>query len=114
MAVMTHARIQTSTATYSALTPTQQATFDTSMELADSTVDAAFYNRLMALAADAAGIDIPAGGEIAKCACPHNCGCAAVFDTALPGLTVVETSSYGLPILQCADCTDEHPAPAED
>ncbi|MFD3336095.1 hypothetical protein ACFWV1_26125 [Streptomyces sp. NPDC058700] len=100
-------------ADYHQLGPTHQAHFDSFMEQADNTRDATEYAFFMAAAALAAGTPLPPGGEIAKCACTQ-CYCAAIFDTAAPGLIVIETSTYGLPLLQCADCADEHPTPIED
>lgn len=113
MTVLTTHRLTTQLADYRKLGPTHQAHFDSFMEKADNTVDATEYAFLMAAAAYSAGIPLPPGGEIAKCACPH-CYCSTIFDTAAPGLCIVETSTYGLPLVQCADCTDDHPAPIED
>ncbi|MFE1230280.1 hypothetical protein [Streptomyces sp. NPDC058745] len=112
MSVMTHAR-PTETADHHQLGPHTRAIFDHLMTQADNTVDATEYRTLMDTAARLVGLDLPTGHDVAKCACPY-CPCGRLFDTAAPGLTVVATSEYNLPLLQCADCTDAHPAPIED
>ncbi|MEU9703069.1 hypothetical protein [Streptomyces sp. NPDC047981] len=113
MSVISPARNTQPLTHYDRLTPLQQDTFDRFMEIADNAVTADAYNQAIAGAAFAAAITLPTSGEIAKCACP-SCPCGAIFDPAAPGLTVVETSTYGLPLLQCTDCTDDHAAPIED
>ncbi|RSS35234.1 hypothetical protein, partial [Streptomyces sp. WAC08241] len=113
MSVYSPARNTPALADYNKLGPTHQAHFDSFMEQADNTRDATTYAFLMAAAALAAGIPLPASGEITKCACPH-CYCTAIFDTHTPGLIVVETSTYNLPRLQCTDCADDHPTPVQN
>lgn len=113
MSVISPARNQ-NVADYGDLGPHTQALFDHLTQQADNTVDSTEYRALMDAAAALVGLDLPHGHDVAKCACPV-CYCTALFDTAAPGLTVVDTSGdYNLPRLQCATCTDEHPAPAED
>ena len=113
MSVISPAR-NTVLANYFDLTPVQRKHYDRFMEQADNTVDASEYNLLMAAAAVAAAITLPRFGEIATCACPNCIDCGAIFDTDAPGLRTVETTVFNLPLLQCADCADEHPVPAQD
>ncbi|MFF8610831.1 hypothetical protein ACF06X_33535 [Streptomyces sp. NPDC015346] len=113
MSVYSPARPQNQTADYNQLGTHTQALLDHLLAQADNTVDATEYRTLMEMATHLAGLTLPKGHDIAKCACPK-CYCSRIFDTAAPGLTVVETSEYNLPLLQCQDCTDQHPAPIED
>jgi len=107
MAVMTHARTHADTADYTALTRTQQDKFDHVMELADDTADNGEYVALMLAAAAIAGLDIPYGGEIRKCAC--SCYCGTVFDPATPGAHVIEHGQgFNLGRHQCPTCADRH------
>ncbi|MFC7794572.1 hypothetical protein [Streptomyces cinereoruber] len=121
MSVLTHTRPTAPLAYYEHLTPVQQHGFDTAMEDADDAGDASTYNTAMYIAGLATiptdilpiGVALTATSEIAKCAC-LSCYCTAIFDTASPGLIVVETTAYGLVLHQCADCADDHPTPVED
>ncbi|MFC8008731.1 hypothetical protein [Streptomyces cinereoruber] len=116
MPVLTHARPATRATTYDQLSPFRKSLFDAAiadaLDAAEA-ADATGYNHAMQRAAQAAGLAIPTGGEVTKCACLL-CYCTAIFDTSGPGLRVVETTDYGLVLHQCADCTDAHPAPVED
>ncbi|MEU9998058.1 hypothetical protein [Streptomyces sp. NPDC050848] len=114
MSVISPARPQSRTADYNHLGPHTQTLFDHLMDQADNTVDNVEFRTLMEMATHLAGLDLPKGHDVAKCACP-NCPCGRIFDTAAPGLrTVGDPGGYNLPLLQCADCADEHPAPTED
>ncbi|MET9436962.1 hypothetical protein [Streptomyces sp. NPDC006551] len=113
MSVMTPARTQNHTADYHQLTPLMRAEFDRVMQIADNTIDATEFNSLMASAAYAAGMPLPASGAIVRCACPHCWACGSIFDTDAPGLIEVEPTAYNLPRLQCPTCVDEHPVDPE-
>lgn len=98
------------TADYTALPYAVQTQFDQLMERADTTIDAGDYNALMQAAAHLTGITIAPGGDIVRCACPHCHNCAAVFDTAQPGLRACgDNNRFNLPQLQCPPCADTHP-----
>lgn len=113
MTVVTAARPTTPLAHYNRLAPIQQHGFDNAIAHAHDARDADRYNEAMRYAALAAGIALPDGGEIAKCACP-TCYCDAIFDTFGPGLIVIETTDYGVQQIQCATCADDHPVTPED
>jgi hypothetical protein len=116
-AVISHAH-QQGTADYQHLTPHQQHQFDQLLEHADNVIDAGVFNTLMATAADLAGITTSHDGKprmVVRCACTWCDTCTTVFDTSLPGLRRAgDSDSYNLPLLQCPNCADAHPAPVED
>ncbi|MFB7592398.1 hypothetical protein [Streptomyces sp. NPDC056169] len=117
MTVLTTTRPTKPLAHYGQLNTTQQHGFDSAMECADSSNDVGRYDTAMCIAVIALGFHLPFflpdSGEIVRCACPACC-CDAIFDTSGPDLRTVDTTDHGLPQYQCADCTDEHPAPHED
>ncbi|MFB7867416.1 hypothetical protein [Streptomyces sp. NPDC056069] len=113
MSVISPAR-PSQTADYNLLPPMVQALLDQALTEADDTTDNHEFRTLMEMATRLAGLDLPKGHDIAKCACP-DCYCGAIFDTAAPGLRQVDNSGeYNLPLLQCADCADAHPVHHED
>lgn len=106
MAVMTHAHARTE-ADYTALDDTQQTKFDHLMDLADGTTDPGEYRAFMLGAAYIAGLGIPYGGEIRKCAC--SCWCGVIFDANNADAHVIEESDgYNLGRVQCPACADRH------
>ncbi|MEU6979668.1 hypothetical protein [Streptomyces sp. NPDC046371] len=114
MSVISPARPTSQTADYAKLGPLTQALLDQALTEADNTVDNREFRTLMEIATRLAGLDLPKGHDVAKCACPY-CVCGVIFDTAAPGLREVEhPGEYNLPLLQCARCADEHPAFHED
>lgn len=106
MAVMTHASARPE-ADYRALTPADQERFDDVMELADDNRDDREYLALMLAAAAIAGLRIPYGGHIRKCAC--SCWCPVIFDPEHPDAHVIEESGgFNLGRHQCPACADDH------
>lgn len=106
MAVMTHAPNQ-ATADYTRLTLGQQNQFDELMERADDNPHNGEYLALMLAAAYLAGLDIPYGGHIRKCAC--SCTCPVIFDPNSPDAHEIEhTDGYNLGRHQCPACADHH------
>ena len=107
MAVMTHAQNRTGTADYTALTDTAQDLFDEVMERADDNPHNGEYLALMLAAAQIAGLRIPYGGHIRKCAC--SCYCPVIFNPDTTDAHCIEASdSYNLGRHQCPRCADEH------
>lgn len=106
MAVMTHAPNQAE-ANYNHLDLDTQERFDHVMELADDNRDNGEYLALMLAAATLAGLRIPYGGHIRKCAC--SCWCPAIFDPEHPDAHEIEASpGYNLGRHQCPRCADDH------
>jgi hypothetical protein len=113
--VITHARPSLE-ANYRSLTPEAQDRFDQLMERAD-TAGPHDYQPLMDAIAVLAGI--PAARDVARCSCwtdAYGCGCAAIFDTNLPGavVTAVNDPGFNLSQLQCPTCGHDHPRPITD
>jgi hypothetical protein len=103
---MTPARARTE-ADYHALPTEDQDRFDHMMELADDNRDNGEYLALMLAAASIAGLRIPYGGHIRKCAC--SCICAVIFNPDHPDAHVIERAKgYNLGRVQCPRCADEH------
>lgn len=106
MALLTHASTRPE-ADYNALTRADQDRFDELMERADNTADNGEYLALMVAAAAIAGLHIPYGTEVRKCAC--SCWCPVIFDPADPDAHVIEQSGgYNLGRVQCPTCADRH------
>ncbi|MGW2725536.1 hypothetical protein [Streptomyces sp. NPDC001492] len=106
MAVMTHAQ-KSPTADYNALDQDTQERFDRVMELADDQPPNGEYLALMLAAASIAGLCIPYGGHIRKCAC--SCYCPVIFDPNDPDAHVIEPGEgYNLGRHQCPLCADRH------
>lgn len=106
MAVMTHAPNQAE-ANYKQLAPADQDRFDHVMELADDNRDNGEYLALMLAAATIAGLRIPYGGHIRKCAC--SCWCPVIFNPDADGAHCIEHSDgYNLGRHQCPTCADRH------
>lgn len=106
MAVMTHALNQAE-ANYNHLARADQERFDHVMELADDNRDNGEYLALMLAAASIAGLRIPYGGHIRKCAC--SCTCPVIFDPEHPDAHVIEhEDGYNLGRHQCPTCADDH------
>lgn len=106
MAVMTHAFAR-SEADYNHLHPADQQRFDHVMELADDNRDNGEYLALMLAAASIAGLRIPYGGHIRKCAC--SCTCPVIFDPEHPDAHCIEDEpGYNLGRHQCPACADDH------
>jgi hypothetical protein len=104
---MTHAPVQPSTVNYTTLTPAQQHGFDQLMEQADTAGTTDHFLDLMARAANAIGMRLPASGDIRRCAC--SCYCGLVFDAEDPDAHVIEwTGGYNLGRVQCPTCADRH------
>ncbi|MFF7190568.1 hypothetical protein ACFZAR_36360 [Streptomyces sp. NPDC008222] len=106
MAVMTPARTRLE-ADYRALTADDQERFDEVMERADDNRDNGEYLALMLAAASIAGLRIPYGAHIRRCAC--SCWCPVIFDPATPGAHVIEhEAGFNLGRHQCPRCSDHH------
>lgn len=107
MALMTHAHNQATTADYKAMDLDTQERFDHVMELADDQADNGEYLALMLAAAYLAGLRIPYGGHIRKCAC--SCTCPAIFNPDDPDAHCIEQSdNFNLGRHQCPRCADHH------
>ena len=107
MAVMTHAHNQATTANYTALTLNDQDLFDQVMERADDNPHNGEYLALMLAAAQIAGLSIPYGGHIRKCAC--SCYCGVIFNPDAPDAHCIEEGDgYNLGRHQCPLCADRH------
>jgi hypothetical protein len=103
---MTHASARLE-ADYSALSSTDQNRFDDVMERADDNRDNGEYLALMLAAATIAGLHIPYGGHIRKCAC--SCWCPVIFDPEDPDAHCIEESAaFNLGRHQCPTCADQH------
>ncbi|MFM9373321.1 hypothetical protein [Streptomyces sp. Da 82-17] len=107
MAVMTHAQIHSGTADYNAMDEAAQDRFDDVMERADTAGPGDGFPALMLAAAAIAGLHIPYGAEIRRCAC--SCYCGVIFNPADPDAHVIEQSDgYNLGRIQCPTCADHH------
>lgn len=107
MAVVLHAQNRATQADYTHLTPDDQDLFDQVMERADDNPHNGEYLALMLAAAQLAGLRIPYGGHIRKCAC--SCVCPAIFDPDDPDAHCIEASDgYNLGRHQCPRCADQH------
>lgn len=107
MAVMTHARTQATEADYNQLTGEDQERFDQVMARADGNRDNGEYLALMLAAASIAGLRIPYGGHIRRCAC--SCWCPVIFNPEHPDAHLIEEDGdYNLGRHQCPTCADEH------
>lgn len=118
MAVMTHARPSLE-ADYRTLSTAAQAVIDKAMEQADNALTTSDYTDAMEYVAIAAGLPLPASKDLAICSCRNDaggCGCAVIFDTALPGAVVTATNDpdCNLSQLQCPTCGHDHPRPIAD
>lgn len=106
MAVMTPARTHLE-ADYRSLTLADQERFDRVMELADDQPPNGEYLALMLAAAEMAGLRIPYGGHIRKCAC--SCYCPVIFNPDDPDAHCIEEGDgYNLGRHQCPGCADSH------
>jgi len=119
VAVMTHARIYTPAADYTALTQAQQDEFDRLMRKADTAGTGDAYRDAMTDAAITAGLPVPASKDIARCSCLNDvggCGCGAIFDAHATGVivTAVSAPNGNLSELQCPTCGHDHPRPLAD
>jgi hypothetical protein len=104
--LMTHALNQAE-ANYNSLDPVDQQRFDHVMELADDNRDNGEYLALMLAAASIAGLRIPYGGHIRKCAC--SCYCPVIFDPEHPEAHVIaDEAGFNLGRHQCPTCADRH------
>lgn len=107
MAVMTHARTQPATVNYNDFPALVQDMFDALMEQADNAGSNDDFRYAMARAANLIGIQLPASGDIRRCAC--SCTCGTVFDAEDPDAHVIEQSpGFNLGRVQCPTCTDRH------
>ena len=106
MAVMTPAYARPQTANYGDLTTADQERFDHVMELADDNRDNGEYLALMLAAASIAGLRIPYGGHIRKCAC--SCYCGVIFNPDDPDAHCIESDGFNLGRHQCPGCADDH------
>jgi hypothetical protein len=114
VAVITHARPSLE-ADYRTLSTDDQDRFDQLMERADH-AGPHDYQPLMDTLAVLTGLN---ARDVARCSCytdAFGCGCAAIFDTALPGAVVTATNSpnCNLSQLQCPTCGHDHPRPITD
>ena len=119
MAVMTHAHNQAHTADYTHLSATAQAVIDMAMKRADNAATGDIYADAMGYIATAAGIPLPASGDLAVCSCLNDaggCGCGAIFDSHQLGVVVTATNDpdCNLSRLQCPTCGHDHPRPIAD
>ncbi|WP_446458701.1 hypothetical protein [Streptomyces rochei] len=115
MAVMTHAPARLE-ANYRSLSTDDQDRFDQLMERADH-AGPHDYQPLMDALAVLTGLFT--ARDIARCSCwtdTRGCGCAVIFDTALPGVVVTATNDpdCNLSQLQCPTCGHDHPRPITD
>lgn len=106
MAVMTHAFTQPVEADYNQLSLDDQDQFDQAMERADDNPHNGEYLALMLAAASIAGLRIPYGGHIRKCAC--SCVCSVIFNPDGPDAHCIESDGYNLGRHQCPTCADLH------
>ncbi|MFW3477403.1 hypothetical protein [Streptomyces microflavus] len=112
-AVMTHVPTRATT-NYNNLPTFVQEVFDDYMEQADNARTNDDYRKVMAFAAFTIAVPLPAGGEIALCACPNCWNCGRIFDANDPDAHPFgQSTGYNLGRIQCPDCTDAHRATDE-
>ncbi|MFJ4473306.1 hypothetical protein ACIP2X_38230 [Streptomyces sp. NPDC089424] len=106
MALMTHAHTRPE-ADYNALSEDVQDRFDQYMERADHAATNGEYLALMVLAGITAGLDLPYGDHIRKCAC--RCWCPVIFNPDHADAHCIESGDgYNLGRHQCPTCADRH------